>query len=596
MTGPFRKFIPVCFWRPDKALAIAYWRATGRRVRARVRLDDAVARLPFAYERWLESLARSDRKALAGSGNREPVIAIHIHRSAHVTDDDLARAVTSVRRQRWPHWRLLVTCHDGSIGRLPKGRRIEAIDGRFSSATAALRAALERARESGSDGIPPAEYLVPLLPGCLLPASALEAYATQPVAPAGAQDNPILYGDQDEAGPAGRRGNPWLKPDWDPEMFLSQDYLSAACALPAAAGHRAAQEPGIPDTADPAVAVYGLILGMAGQAVRHLHRVTASTPPGYWRRPSGERQALVRAMRPDLHVTKGPFGTLSIRHPLPDPTPLVSIIIPTRDRLDLLQTCVEGVLGQTRYPAFEIIIADNGSVEAQTLEYLRAIASDPRVRVVAWPHPYNYSAINNFAARSARGSYLCLLNNDVEIIDGDWLCALMRQAVRPDAGAVGARLLYPDRSIQHAGVVVGMGNAAGHAHRGLPDGAPGYFAQALVNRGATAVTAACLVVEKSKFEHVGGLDEAALAIAYNDVDLCLKLQRAGARNYYVAASRLIHHESKSRGLDMAPEHRERYMAELAVFQARWGTIGFIDPWHHPALDRQSEHYRGAFPI
>ncbi len=252
---------------------------------------------------------------------------------------------------------------------------------------------------------------------------------------------------------------------------------------------------------------------------------------------------------------------------------------------------MEGLLHGTDYPNLEIVIADNDSREPSTLQYLEEVVEDPRVRVVRWPHPFNYSAINNFAAGFANGQLLCLLNNDIEIVEPDWLTEMVREILQPGVGAVGARLLYPDRSIQHAGVAIGIGNAAGHAHRALPEGAPGYFAQALIARGASAVTGACLLVQKRSFEAVGGLDEVRLAVAYNDVDFCLKLRKLGLRNIYTPAATLIHHESKSRGSDFAPEHNERYMRELAVFQERWGTKQIIDPWHHPRLERGSEDYR-----
>jgi GT2 family glycosyltransferase len=195
---------------------------------------------------------------------------------------------------------------------------------------------------------------------------------------------------------------------------------------------------------------------------------------------------------------------------------------------------------------------------------------------------------------AARGDYLCLLNNDTEVIAPEWLDEMMRQACRPQVGAVGAKLHYPDGSIQHAGVVIGMGNAAGHAHRLLRDEEPGYFAQAHIAREATAVTAACLVVEKRKFVAVGGLDEEHLAIAYNDVDLCLKLREAGWTNMYVPTARLYHHESVSRGDDFSPEHNARYRAELRVLQERWRTDVRTDPLHHPMLDRSTDQYVMAF--
>lgn len=258
-----------------------------------------------------------------------------------------------------------------------------------------------------------------------------------------------------------------------------------------------------------------------------------------------------------------------------------------------MSRCVELILADTDYPEFEILIVDNGSCEPRTRAWFNIITRDRRVRVLRFEGPFNFSAINNFAAREACGSYLCLLNNDTEIRNGSWLTELMRYAVRPGIGAVGSKLLYADHSIQHAGVCVGLGNAAGHVHRALDDSKPGYFALAHSAHFVSAVTAACLVVARDKYEAVGGLDETAFRVAYNDVDFCLKLQRHGWRNVYAPQSVLLHLESKSRGSDFSPEHRARYLRELAELQARWATESYMDPVHHPALDRASEEYRIA---
>jgi len=586
MIQTLEELLLLLLLRPWKALTVAYWRITGRRVRARLQFREAAAALPFAYAQWRRRCARVDRAVLASDFTDAGEIAVHLHFAPSVLRRDFTRAVRSVTRQAWPHWRLLVTSQDGTAPGLPDDPRISVLDGAFHNYGTGLKAALSATAT---------QYLVPLRPECRLPRMALATYAVHlRSVPAGSF--PILYGDQDEIDRFGWRSNPWFKPAWDPEMFLAQDYLSAAVAVPVTV----ARDLRVGESDE--TAIYGMLLGATlqpGQEVQHLHRITASTPRDHWRRPAAARLALLRgvlAAVPGTEVIAGPFGTASIRWPLPVSMPLVSIIVPTRDQVALLQTCIQGVLNRTRYPNLEIIIADNDSREPAALAFLAGISADSRVRVVTWPHPFNYSAINNFAVKAARGAYLCLLNNDIEIVDEGWLRELMRYAVRDAAGAIGARLLYPDRTIQHAGVTVGMGNAAGHAHRGLPEHAVGHFAHAVIAHRAIAVTAACLVVRRDRFEAVGGFDEEALRIAYNDVDLCLKLHRAGFANYYVPSAVLIHHESKSRGLDMAPEHFERYRGELATLQARWGTETYCDPTHHPVLNRDSEIYKPGFVV
>lgn len=584
MMQTFQELLLLLLLRPWKPLTIGYWWIAGRRLRARLQFREAAAALPFAYAQWRRRCARADCAVLAYGAIDKDDIAVHLHFAPSVSHDDFVRAVRSVTRQTWPHWRLLVTSHDGTAPGLPPDRRISMLDGIFDSYGAGLGAALSAAAT---------QYLIPLRQDCRLPRMALASYAIHLRSlPAGRF--PILYGDQDEFDRFGWRRNPWFKPAWDPEMFLAQDYLSAALAVPVAIAR------GLPLDDSDETAIYAMLLRVTmppGQEVQHVSRITGSTPQNYWCRPRAERFGSLRdalATVPGTEVLVGPFGTASIRWPLPVSAPLVSIIVPTRDQVELLRTCIRGLLDRTRYPNIEIVIADNDSCEPAARAFLDEISSDPRVRVMPWRYPFNYSAINNFAVKAARGAYLCLLNNDIEIVADDWLCELMRYAVRPDAGAIGARLLYPDRTIQHAGVIVGMGNAAGHAHRGVPEHSAGHFAHALVAHRTMAVTAACLVVRRDRFEAVGGFDETALRIAYNDVDLCLKLHYAGFENYYVPSAVLVHHESKSRGLDMAPEHVERYRTELATLQARWGTKTYWDPTHHPVLNRGSEIYKPEF--
>lgn len=582
---------------PQSALVAAWWWVLGKKVRARSRLKAAAAKIPFSHQTWLKlnQPKSPDRRKLAtarkaGEG-ATPFWAIHLH----VPSGGASRArdaIISVLQQSLPNWHLFVTMHDNATQAWPdfSDPRIAIIPGQFESSAAALTALLVETS---------ATYFIPLDHSRTLAPGALEAY--QAAISGCTRPHPILYADQDERGASGQRTNPWFKPQWDLNLFLSQDYLSAACAIPLnAMRQNNAIDPLTPDCDLAFSILVHLLVGSDDPpAIVHVPYICVTCPADSWKQPGKTRIQIIRALLGRalasrrlgqvVGVEKGPFGTLSIRHAQSSCS--VSIIVPTRDKVELLRTCLSGVLTNTDYPNFEVIVIDNGSVEPETFDYFREVSLDPRIRVLEWPQAYNYSAINNFAVTKASGAYLCLLNNDTEIVSADWLDEMMRQAVRPGVGAVGARLLYPDRSIQHAGVVVGMGNAAGHAHRFLPEGDAGYFAQAYVSRGATAVTAACLVVSKQAFETVGGLDEVGLKIAYNDIDFCLKLRAQGLVNIYEPRAVLIHHESKSRGLDFSPENLARYMSELRLFQGRWKTIGFADPMHHSALDPACEAYR-----
>jgi GT2 family glycosyltransferase len=268
---------------------------------------------------------------------------------------------------------------------------------------------------------------------------------------------------------------------------------------------------------------------------------------------------------------------------VPQPAPMVSIVVPTRDRAELLQRCIDSVREQTRYPNYEIVIVDNGSREKRAVDLLARYAAQPGIEVLRIDAPFNYSALNNEAAARAGGSMLCLLNNDIEVISPDWLDTLVGYAALPQSGAVGAALWYPEDRLQHGGVLLGIGDVAGHLHHMLPRGARGYFGRAVLAQQLSAVSAACLVVRKSLFDEVRGLDAEHLAVAFNDVDFCLKLHAAGYQNIYVPFAELYHHESASRGSDTKAANVERFRKEAAWMHARWKAQVRVDPFYNPNL-------------
>lgn len=299
---------------------------------------------------------------------------------------------------------------------------------------------------------------------------------------------------------------------------------------------------------------------------------------------------LVAAHRPGWQIAPRGDGLpfLLVLPPAPEAWPAVSIIIPTRDRADLMHSCLTG-LAKLAYPGrVEIIVVDNGSSDAEALALLAAEEAADRIRLLRDDGPFNFSRLNNRAAAIATGDYLCLFNNDVEALDSNWLSAMVRHAVQPGVGAVGAQLLYPDGSIQHAGVAVGIGDAAGHIQRGSNPATSEHAAWHAVTRRVSVVTAACLLVERQHYEAVSGFDEEGFAVAFNDVDFCLKLQASGLANIYCAESRLFHAESRTRPRDNRSDQAERFNRELALLQQRWGTIGHCDPHHSPLFSRAAE--------
>lgn len=374
-------------------------------------------------------------------------------------------------------------------------------------------------------------------------------------------DAAVLYADDDVLDRYGRRTNPHFKPDWNYELYRHCDYLAGAAIVRGGQGDLAA----VAGDADWECSLISRAAAIGG--AYHVRQMLHN-----------------RAARP---APLEKVSELAIATNLPP----ISIIIPTRNGLYLLQTCLEGVAA-TSYPDIEVIVVDNDSDDPATLAYLAALDPD-RVRVLRHAGPFNYSAINNRAVAQARGQLLCLLNNDIEVLSSDWLAIMATQALRDDVGAVGAQLLYPDGRIQHAGVVIGVGNAAGHAHRFVQPQAEGYFRRHALPQFAAAVTAACLVVAKERFLAVGGLDERNFAVAFNDVDLCLRLNQHGWQSLYEPRAVLIHHESVSRGHDRDPVGAARFAGELAALQRIWKTDSIVDPFHHPHLSRASEQFSVA---
>jgi len=272
--------------------------------------------------------------------------------------------------------------------------------------------------------------------------------------------------------------------------------------------------------------------------------------------------------------------------------PSVDLIIPTRDGLNVLKPCIDSILEKTRYTNFTVIVVDNGSELPETHDYFAQIQTDERVSVVEYPGEFNYSAINNFAVSTGQSQYIALVNNDIEVIDDHWLNQMMIWAIQDSVGVVGAKLLFSNGKVQHAGVTIGMGNAAGHIHR-LEDGdAPGYQLRCLATQNMMAVTAACLVTPRSLFEQLGGLNETEFKVAYNDIDYCLRVEQSGKEIIWTPQARLYHHESVSRGDDMSDKHIERYFRELEVFQSRWKSKGYVDKYYSRHLRISDE---GVFP-
>jgi O-antigen biosynthesis protein len=544
-----------------------------------------------------DTLSDSDRVAIAEHLRRmehRPLISV-VMPVYQTPDRLLTEAVESVRRQLYPDWELCIA-DDGSpsahVGRLVGefarlDERIKWIrrpeNGHISAAT------------NSALGLATGEFVAFMDHDDLLCESALYEVAVEIAAH---PDVDILYSDEDRIDERGRRFNPYFKPNFNPELLLGQNMVNHLGVYRRQLIERiGGLREGFEGSQD-----YDLTLrawaASSNQRIRHIPKVLyhwrAKAKTASFSEKHQEQCAVLARKAIQEFLDQEGQGAKVLVAPIldsysrivrkvPKPEPLVSVIVPTKDQAALLSRCVEGILKGTEYPNLELLIVDHDSRETETLGLLETLKHDPRVRIVPYTGPFNYSAMNNLAATKATGEVLALVNNDIEVVEPQWLNEMVAHATRPEIGAVGAKLLYPDGRVQHAGVVVGIGGVAGHSYLFARGAEPGYFGQALLTRAVSAVTGACLVVRKSAFLEVGGLNADDLTIAFNDIDFCLKLQARGYRNVWTPFAQLVHHESASRGREDTTEKRVRFNRETEFMRRQWREVIENDPLYNPNL-------------
>ncbi len=551
------------------------WRGLKQRIRHRALVPEARG---TDYTTWVQQydvLDAVDRKQIgdcAASLAKSVSFCVVVRREMGDASEALDATMESVNRQIFASWRGLVW--GPSSGAAMR-------DARWDSCSAA-----------GWEGLltqAPEPLLLFIRPGDLLADHALFCFADamqrQPAVAAAYSDEDQLQG--------GVRVEPWLKPDFSPYRLWGQDYIGprVACrreAMVARLGQMAHQE----------APLYSFLLSLSYGEVTHVPMILAHVPASSAapRRPP-EAALVAHIGRAAPHAELGPGGlpdTFRVNWRADSAAPLVSIIIPTKDHVDLLCGCVESIASRTDYPRVEVIVIDNGSKDAAACRYLAALELQKKVRVLRHPGEFNYSAINNDAVREAAGSVLVFLNNDIEIRSEGWLRELVGWATRPDVGAVGCLLRYGNGQVQHGGVVIGRGGIAGHEYLGFPGDATGYGGALQVVREVGAVTAACMVVRKDVFEQVGGFDE-QIRVAFNDVDLCLRIRKTGRSILYTPFLDIVHFESVSRGDDTSPERQERLAQEIRIVKDKYGGALRNDAFHNPNLSLELDAPELAFP-
>ncbi|MCW5744744.1 MAG: glycosyltransferase family 2 protein [Alphaproteobacteria bacterium] len=529
---------------------------TGDRSEARRLLTLAVGSTPLRrYHAWRRQRLRDMDCASLDAPRSDWSRGPRIHFVVFASIGNVAwlrRLLAQLEAQVYPNWSLWVVSPDAVA--LGEALSADAAPGRLH-----LR--------SSDDGVATvcdtasADDLFCLLEvGCVLPFYAPAVVAEH----AAARPRTLFfYGDQDALDGAGRYADPRLYPAWSPAFATATDYATSALFVRG----RCLAQLGAVSLGDLARErrLCDALASAAAEDIMHIRRVLVT------------RSSQPRRTEPTASLSPAPpevTGEMAGR-------PCATMVIPSKDRPRLLATCLRGLREATTPADFEVVIVDNGSTDSETLALYDSLAGDHRVRVLHRPGPFNFSFLCNEGAHAARAPVVVFLNNDIEIVDRQWLQPLLSWAAQPDVGAVGAKLLYPSGRLQHGGVVVGLAGSTGHIDRGARRGEPGYLARLTVPHEVSAVTGACLVVQKKKFDAIGGFDAEHLPVELNDIDLCLRLDARGWRTIFTPQSVLIHHESASRGRSQALS--PKYEPERTFFRSRWGARLRDDPYFHPAL-------------
>jgi len=558
---------------------------------------------PPPYDDWLhwESANRAaergrllaDIQILADRGIARPTIAV-VMPSYNPPIEMLEAAVQSVVDQSWPHWTLHIA--DDASTKPDVRTALDALaqrDSRIHVLFSETNGHISRASNLALSTVT-APFFALLDQDDLLAQDALLHVAMQIMQQ---PDVGIIYSDEDKVDTSGQRSGPYFKPDFNPDLLLGQNTIShlgvySTALVQSVGGFRVGYE----GSQDHDLALRCIERLRADQVV-HIPRVLY-----HWRVHAGSTAssvgekpyalvAGVAAVQDHLDRTEPDaqasliedINLYRVRFSVPTPQPTVTVIVPTRNGLAVLKPCIEGLLHDTDYYAMQVLIVDNGSDDPDTLLHMTKWAQDPRVRIRRDERPFNFSALNNAAVAAVDSELVLLLNNDISMIHPDWLLEMVSQALRPGVGAVGAALWYPNDTLQHGGVILGVGGVASHAHKGLPKGHAGYFGRARLLQSLTAVTGACLLVRRSLYQAIGGLNERDLAVAFNDIDFCIRLTKAGYRTVWTPFAQLYHHESVSRGDDLAPDKVARFQSEVDYMLKTWGEELLYDPAYNPNL-------------
>lgn len=559
------------------------------------------------YERYLEARALTPERLEALSARqrclaRKPLISV-VMPVYNPVPEHLDAAVASVTRQVYREWELCIV--DDASDRPGVGERIRGLSHPRIRTARMERNSDIAAATNEAIALSSGEYIAFMDHDDEIPPDALLE-----IAAVINESNPdFIYTDEDYIDPAGRRANPHFKPDYSPDLLLSHNYITHLVVvrrdLLRLTGGLRTELDGAQD--------YDFVLRATELAERicHLPQVlyhwrmsgtstsydANSKPMAAERGREAVRAALERRGYGDAEVLEANIPHFyRVRYPIRN-RPLVSIVIPFKDKPELLHYIVGDILEKSTYEHYEVVGVSNNSVEPETFDAMRDLSGlDGRIRFLRHDVPFSFSAVANFGVRGCAGQHVVLLNNDIRLISAGWIEAMLEHSQRPDVGAVGGKLYYPDQRVQHAGVIVGIGGYAGHSHKGFPGRHQGYFNRLQLIQNVSAVTGAFMMVKKELYDSLGGFDEHSFAVACNDVDFCLRLREKGYWNVFTPYAEAWHLESASRGYEDTPEKEARFAGERRLFSERHrGVMEAGDPFYNPNLTRASEDFSLAVP-
>ncbi len=556
-------------------------------------------RLDALYVHWLKNNSPTEEELAAQRAHSFPISPkISVVVPLYNTPETLLREmITSVTAQTYTNWELCLA--DGSTDEFD----LLPIVSSFDDARIIYKKLDQNEGISGNTNkaieMATGEYIALLDHDDTLTPHALyrnvEAINVTP-------DTDFLYSDEDKVTADGkRRFDPFFKPDFSPDMLNSFNYITHFTvierSLLCSVGLLNSEYNGAQD--------YDLFLRATEKAKRITHipdvlynwRIietsTAYSADSKSYTVAAGKAALEAALTRRGVKARVALGALpnyyDIVYDIPQPEPLVSIIIPNHNERATLKKCIDSIFDKTDYPNYEIVIVENNSTDKALFSYYETLSADPRIKIVTWNHPFNFAALNNYAAKQAGGDILLFMNNDMSVINADWLTRMVMHAVRPEIGCVGAKLFYPDDTVQHGGIVLRIGGIAGHSHKFSAAEEPGAFARLTLVHNVSAVTGACVMLRRNVFEEAGGFDE-QFTVAYNDVDFGLKVRELGYYNLWTPHARLYHYESKTRGYEDTPEKLARLEREASLWRAKWEAKYAVDPFYNRNLTHNFEDY------